>query len=146
MLEQVDFWHWWIFAVALLIIEALAPGAFFLWMGISAAIVGVILFFIPDMAPSIQWIIFAVLSVATIVVWRMRLKNKPTETDHPTLNRRSAQYVGRVFTLDEPIINGSGKVTVDDSTWKIQGDDCEAGTKVKVTDVDGVILHVNRLD
>ncbi|MBN4069032.1 NfeD family protein [Beggiatoa alba] len=146
MLEQMDYWHWWVFAVVLLIVEALAPGAFFLWMGISAAIVGLVLFLVPDMASSIQWLIFAVLSVATIVIWRMRLKKKPTETDHPTLNRRGTQYIDRVFTLSEPIINGSGKVTVDDSTWKIRGDDCAAGTKVKVTSADGVILHVSQLD
>lgn len=145
MLDQIDYWHWGIFAVALLIIETMAPGAFFLWMGISAAVVGILLFLLPDMAPAIQWLIFAILSVATIVIWRMRLKNNPTHTDHPTLNRRGAQYLDRVFTLDTPIVNGSGKITVDDSTWKIRGDDCDAGSKVKVTGVDGVILHVDRI-
>lgn len=145
MLDQVDYWHWWIFAVVLVIIETLAPGAFFLWMGIAAGIVGVVLYFIPEMVPPFQWAIFAVVSVATIVIWRYQLARNPTETDHPTLNRRGAQYIDRVFTLDEPIVNGSGKITVDDSTWKIQGDDCEAGAKVKVNGVDGVILHVSRL-
>ncbi|MBL1432045.1 MAG: NfeD family protein [Gammaproteobacteria bacterium] len=146
MLEQLDFWHWWIFAAVLLIVETLAPGAFFLWMGISAAIVGMLLYLIPDMASTFQWLVFAVLSVATIVIWRARLKSRPTETDHPTLNRRGTQYVDRVFTLSEPIVNGRGKITVDDSTWKIAGDDCEAGSKVRVNGVDGVILHVNRID
>ncbi len=145
MFDQIDYWHWWVFAIVLIILETFAPGAFFLWMGISAAIVGTALFFAPEMAVTIQWVLFAVLSVATIVIWRFRLARKPTETDHPTLNRRGEQYTGRVFTLETPIVNGSGKITVDDSTWKIRGEDCEAGTKVKVTGVDGVILNVSTL-
>ncbi len=145
MLEQMDYWHWGVFAVVLLIVEIMAPGAFFLWMGISAAVVGVLLLLLPDIAPTVQWLIFAVLSVATIVIWRIRLRSDPTHTDHPTLNRRGAQYLNRVFTLETPIVNGSGKITVDDSTWKIYGEDCDAGSKVKVTGVDGVILHVDQI-
>jgi hypothetical protein len=39
------------------------------------------------------------------------------ESDQPKLNRRGEQYVGRTFTLEEPIVNGHGKIRVDDSTW-----------------------------
>jgi membrane protein implicated in regulation of membrane protease activity len=35
-----------------------------------------------------------------------------------------------------------GKIHVDDSTWKIEGKDCVAGSKVEVVGVDGVILKV----
>ncbi|MCG8379509.1 MAG: NfeD family protein, partial [Proteobacteria bacterium] len=57
-------------------------------------------------------------------------------------NRRGEQYVGRIFTLEEPIVNGVGKVKVDDSTWKVMGVDMPAGTKVRVLSVDGTILNV----
>ena len=33
--------------------------------------------------------------------------------------QRGQQYTGRIFTLDHDIINGVGKVEVDDSTWII---------------------------
>ena len=66
----------------------------------------------------------------------------PTETDQPRLNRRGEQYIGRTFTLDEPIVNGLGKIRVDDSTWKIEGGDCAAGTRITVVGVDGVVLKV----
>jgi|GEM_PF-5817256 len=37
-LMNTDFvyWHWWLFAVVLFIIEVVVPGTFFLWMGVSA--------------------------------------------------------------------------------------------------------------
>ena len=39
-------------------------------------------------------------------------------------------------------MNGQGKITVDDSTWKIEGDDLPAGTKIQVTGVEGTVLKV----
>jgi len=58
---------------------------------------------------------------------------------------RGEQYVNRTFTLEEPVVNGQGKIKVDDSTWKIEGADCESGTKVRVTGVDGVVLKVEHI-
>ena len=142
LLEQLDFWHWWVIGIILIILELFAPGAFFLWMGIAAGLVGLILVIAPEMAWQYQFIVFAVVSEVSIVVWRNYLNKHPTETDRPTLNMRGEQYVGRIFTLTEPVVNGVGKIKVDDTMWKIEGTDCDAGTKVKVTKTDGAVLKV----
>ncbi|GIT25636.1 MAG: hypothetical protein CM1200mP41_16800 [Gammaproteobacteria bacterium] len=42
--SHVVHWTWWIIAVVLIILEVSAPGTFFLWMGVSAGVVGVGLF------------------------------------------------------------------------------------------------------
>ncbi len=143
-LEQIEFWHWWIAGVALVIVEVFAPGAIFMWLGISAGIVGAMLLAVPDISWQVQFLIFAVLSVGSIAGWRVYHKRNPTETDLPTLNRRGEQYVGRVFTLEDGITNGTGVVRVDDSRWKIEGEDLPAGTKVRVTGVEGTVLKVER--
>ena len=139
-LESLEFWHWLVLGVVLAIIEVFAPGAFFLWLGISAGIVGVILWAIPGLSWEIQLLVFAILSVASVVIARRYLTAHPLKTDLPNLNQRGQQYVGRTFTLDEPVINNQGKIQVDDSTWKISCDDCDAGTKVIISGVDGVVL------
>lgn len=141
-MEDVTFWHWWVLGVTLIILEVFAPGAIFLWLGVAAAVVGLILWIIPSISWEWQLLIFSAISVLSIVLWRRYLKDHPTETDLPRLNRRGEQYVGRTFTLDEPMENGMGKIRVDDTTWKISGNDCGGGTKVKVTGVDGVLLTV----
>jgi membrane protein implicated in regulation of membrane protease activity len=51
-----------------------------------------------------------------------------------------------MFTLEEPIVNGRGKIHVDDSTWRVEGEDCPKGARVRVTDAEGVILKVSRSD
>jgi len=141
-MESITFWHWLILAVALVVIEVIAPSAFFMWMGFSAAVVGVIVYLVPDIGWEYQIILFAVFSIVSIALWKRFATKNPTKTSHPTLNRRGEQYVGRSFTLEEGIVNGIGKIKVDDSIWKISGDDCAAGTKVKVTDIDGAIFKV----
>jgi membrane protein implicated in regulation of membrane protease activity len=39
LLEPI-YWNWWLLGVVLMIIEAIAPGFFFLWMGVAALLVG----------------------------------------------------------------------------------------------------------
>ena len=142
MLEQLTYWHWFILAALLIILEVFAPGAFMLWIGIAAGVVGTVLYFVPSMTWEYQFMLFSIASVGSIVAWRSYRSNNPITTDEPTLNRRGSQYIGRTFTLDEPIANGIGKIRVDDSTWKIEGTDCPAGSKVKVVGIDNTVLKV----
>jgi hypothetical protein len=142
MLEQLTYWHWFILAALLVILEVFAPGAFLLWIGIAAGVVGTVLYIAPTLTWEYQFILFALVSVGSILAWRSYRNAHPITSDEPTLNRRGAQYIGRVFTLDAPIVDGVGKIRVDDSTWKIEGADCPAGAKVKVVGIDSTVLKV----
>ena len=143
---QLQFWHWLVLAVLLTTIEVFAPGTYFVWMGVSAALVGLLLWFMPALGWELQVLCFALLSLTSVVLWRYVQKRHPLQTEQPLLNRRGEQYVGRVFTLQEPIVNGHGKIRVDDSIWKVQGEDCDAGTRVVVSSTNGVVLMVDRHD
>ena len=139
-LLEPAYWNWWLLGVVLMAIEAIVPGFFFLWMGVAALLVGLLLTLLP-MAWTYQVLLFAVLSVGSIVAWRLRLRRHPTQTQDSLLNRRGHQYVGRVFTLDAPVVNGYGKIRVDDSTWKVAvNQDCPAGARLRIVGADGVIL------
>ena len=140
--DNVVFWHWWILAGVLLIIELLLPAFFFLWLGIAAAATGLIILVFPDAPMESQLVLFAVLSIVAVVAWRRYREISVPTSDQPHLNRRGHQYIGREFTLDDPITNGVGRVEVDDSTWRVKGPDLPAGTNVVVTDIDGVVFIV----
>ena len=142
LLNQIEFWYWLVAAVVMIVIEMLVPLAYFLWMGVSAFIVGLLLFAIPSMPLLIQVIIFGVLSIVTLVLYKKHEKANPKVIDEPNLNRRGEQYVGRIFTLHEAIVNGVGKVKVDDSTWKVKGVDMPVGSKVRVISVDGTVFNI----
>jgi membrane protein implicated in regulation of membrane protease activity len=143
---EMEFWYWWTIGLALLAAEVFAPGAIFLWMGVAAGVTGAALLAVPEMSIESQLLIFSVLSVVAVVSWRTFFHKHDRPTDQPSLNQRSAQYIGRVFTLNQAIQNGTGSVTVDDSRWNVRGPDMLAGSKVKVTAVDGVILVVEAVE
>lgn len=144
--DQIVFWHWWILAGLLLILELTAPAFFFLWLGIAAAAVGLILLVFPSIDLETQLILFAIASIVAVLAWRKYRETRAIKTDQPNLNRRGQQYIGRVFSLTAPITNGVGKVTVDDSTWKVKGPDLPTGTHIRVTGVDGVVFKVESAD
>lgn len=144
-MPEFDYWHWLALGLALMILEMLAPSTFFLWMGIAAMGVGGLLWLMPGMGLEVQLILFATLSIVAIGLSRRYLKRHPVETDRPTLNVRGAQSVGRILTLDAPIVNGVGRVHMDDTLWKVLGPDLPAGTRVEVIGVEGTALQVRPL-
>jgi hypothetical protein len=136
-------WHWWILGMVLLGIEMFVPGFFFLWLGIAAGIVGFILLIDPNISWQIQVILYALLSLASILVWRFWLRSSlMPPSDRPTLNQRGMQYINRMFTLEQPIVNGRGRTRVDDSWWPVEGADLPAGTLVKVVAIESMALQV----
>jgi membrane protein implicated in regulation of membrane protease activity len=137
-------WSWFILAVLLFLLEALAPGMFMLWLGLSAILVGII-------SSAVVWswqaqlVAFAVLAIALVPVWR-HFAGKLESRDSPFLNRRAEGYVGRVFTLEKPIVDGVGAVRIDDTVWRVSGPDRPAGSRVRVARADGANLMVEAHD
>jgi inner membrane protein len=144
-LANLGVWNWFILGGLLLVMEIIAPGTFMLWLGMSAIIVGVVSLLVvwPWQA---QLVAFAVLSIASIILWRKFSPKLQEVRAQPFLNRRTEGFIGRVFTLDKPIIDGSGTVRIDDTIWQVRGPDCPSGARVKVTDADGATLHVMPAD
>jgi membrane protein implicated in regulation of membrane protease activity len=139
-------WFWWAVALALFGLEALLPGTFMLWLGFAAAATGIVLLALP-MSVTSQWIVFALLSLVAVGIgWSWRRRNPPKATDQPLLNRRADQLVGRVFALDTPVIDGRGRIKVDDAFWQVAGQDLPQGTRVRVAQVDGMLLRVERAE
>ncbi len=141
----INQWHWLILAVTLIILEIFISGFVLFWLGLAAAIVGIILAAFPGMNWETQLVIFSIFSVLSIILWFKYGKNRGAESDRPTLNKRGEQYVGRTFTLNEPIIDGIGKIKVDDSSWRIAGDDAEIGEKIKVVGIESTTLKVEKI-
>jgi hypothetical protein len=142
------YWHWWVAGLLLMAVEAFLPGAFFLWMGLAALVVGVIVLVAPGFGLIAQVGLFAVLAIGSAAGWR-RLRPRGAGREHgerAPLNERGRLYIGRVFTLDAPISNGVGQLRVDDGQWRIAGPDLPAGSRVCVQAVDGITLRVDRAE
>jgi len=138
---SLDHWNWFIAAAALFLIEIFAPGSFMLWLGIAAILVGAITLVV-DWSWQTQLIAFALFAFAAIPIWRRIAHRVEKPVEHPFLNRRADGYVGRVFTLDKPIVDGVGTIRIDDTVWRVSGPDCPAGSRVKIARANGADLMV----
>jgi inner membrane protein len=142
MLGAAHFWYWWAFGGLLMIVEAFVPGFMFLWLGVAAGLVGLVLVVWPAPSFAIQLLMFSGLSILSVTAWRWFQVARPPATDHPNLNRRGAQYIGRRFSLVAPIVNGRGRIELGDSIWAVEGPDMPAGQVVEVTGIEGIVLQV----
>jgi len=138
--QTLGIWNWWVLAGILLVLELVTGTFFFLWLGTAALAVGVMMLF-AGWSWQVQVSLFAVLSVALLAGSRFLIRRGEAE-DETFLNRRAARHVGRVFTLDQPIVDGRGRVRIDDTIWLISGPDSPERARVKVTGVDGATLVV----
>jgi membrane protein implicated in regulation of membrane protease activity len=141
-------WNWFIAGVALMALETLVPGVHFLWFGLSAVVVGVLVFAFQAAglgeALTLPWqmVLFAVISVATVFWVRRYANTQPVESDERDLNQRSAQYFGRIVVVEEDITGGRGRVRVGDTLWPASGADAPKGSRVRITGANGTVFIV----
>lgn len=133
---------WAAIALLLFAAEAMAPGAFMLWMGFAAVVVFVGVLLIPGVPVLAQVAAFVVLSFVSIQIYRRWFRKNEPQSDRPHLNQRANTLVGQVVKLDQAIVNGRGRVQIADAFWVVEGADLPAGTPVCVVAVDGMVLKV----
>jgi membrane protein implicated in regulation of membrane protease activity len=142
MFTSLGTWNWLIFGLILMALELAAPGVFLFWLGLAALLVGLVSFaFTPSW--QVQILMFAVFAAAAVPVWRrLSRSNAAASADSPFLNKRADALVGRVFTLEKPIVDGTGTVRIDDTVWRIAGPDAPAGSRIRIVQADGAKLTV----
>jgi membrane protein implicated in regulation of membrane protease activity len=141
LIETLGGWSWWVLGLVLLGVEILLPGFFFLWFGVAAILIGISALLI-DWPWQMQVVGFVVLSLVTALIARRFVGNKGGGTGDPHLNARSGRFLGQTFILTEPIVEGRGRLTINDGVWQVRGPDAPAGARVKVTGADGTVLTV----
>jgi membrane protein implicated in regulation of membrane protease activity len=129
------YWYWLIGGVLLCAAEAMAPGMFLLWLGVAAIATGLLL---TVFALPLGWqlLAFGALSVGAVLIGRRFYGSSERESDQPFLNRRADALVGRTFVLAQPIKSGEGRLTVNDTQWRVRGPDLPAGVKVRVVRIE----------
>ena len=138
-IEDLGAWAWWVGGAILLAIEIIAPGNVFVWFGIAAVLTGVAAL-VTDIAWQWELVLFAVLSLVLVIIGRSWFA-RPGASEEPLLNERATRLVGQSYVLGEPIVDGNGRVRIDDTLWRITGPDVPSGTRVRITGHDGSVLQ-----
>ena len=143
-ISTIPFWYWWVFAVALLVIELMTGSTYFLWPAAAAFVAGAIA---PIAGWQIELLVFAVATTGLSIVAPKYVKPwiHKTQVDHQHLNERGAQKIGRRASVDETFVNGAGKVRLGDTLWLAEsetGEDFAEGAQVVIARAEGTKLFV----
>ncbi len=138
MVTELGPWVWWILGLVLLAAELALPGVFLVWIGIAALATGILSLALWEASYwtwQLQVLVFAALAILATFLGRRYLAGTDNNaSDEPLLNQRTASLVGRTATLQEPIVNGRGRIRLDDTFWSVKGPDLPVGATVEVVE------------
>jgi len=140
-------WAWAVLAAILLAVEISVTGTLFsLWFSISALCVAALLWLFPGMPYAVQFIVFAVLSLGSLAIWRRYYKK--TDADYH-VGQAQGEEIGRTGTVIKatgPAHSGTIKFAqglLGSREWVAFSDEpIEAGSNAEVVAVEGNTLRI----
>ena len=135
-------WFWVLGGLALLALEMLTPGGFFaIFFGIASIAVGVLAALGLIEAPWLQWLLFSILSVGGLLVFRRPLmKALSLDKDTKLVDSIAGE---EAVVVEEVSPGGIGKAELRGTTWTARTEDPVAlikGQRCRVARVDGLTL------
>ena len=144
----LEWWHWIVLGVALVVAELAVPAFFVIWFGFGAMLVGVALLAMPELALSAQIGLWVLASVAMTVLW-FRIFRR---TQHKTLIGTAAgEVIGEIGLLVSAVAPFErGKVrfqrpVLGAEEWACMAESAiAAGERVRVVSVEGSFVKVTK--
>ncbi len=147
-ISDLGAWSWFIGGLLLLIGEVLIAGTFLVWFGLAAMVIGTLtLVFFPDASwwPwQVQMVAFGLLSLVFVLGGKRLFPSHKHGDLASKINDPLGRHLGKEGLLEEPIENGSGRVRLGDTIWRVRGNDLPVGTRIRVTGSDGSALFVEK--
>jgi membrane protein implicated in regulation of membrane protease activity len=147
---ELEYWHWVVFGVLLVLGEIALTTFFILWFGVAAIIVGAILFFAPDLSLSWQIFLWTLLSSLLALLWFKYLKPLSIDRTKAGLSREMiVGEVGQVISVPRNERRGRMRFpapVLGSDEWEIiSSDGLNEGDRVRVKDVSGNTLLVEKV-
>lgn len=145
--ENMAYWHWFVFGVALVVLEIVVPSFFMLWLGVSAGVVGLVVLLF-DVSFTVQLLLWAILSITCLLTWFKFVS--PRMIDRTKSGMAKEALHGQIGTvLEYNVSNSRGLLRfsaplLGEDEWRfICEDKLVIGDKVIVKDTSGNDLIVN---
>ena len=140
----MPWWGWLVLAALVLISETVVLTDFYLvFFAASAVILGLLGLLGANLPLFAQWLLFASLSIGTLVLFRARLREKIK-----TREQEVDKLEDEIAVATERLVAGAtGQAGLRGSTWSARniGElDLEAGDRCRVERVDGLVLLIRK--
>ena len=132
LLDNLNYLHWLVFGLALIIVELFFWSMFLLWIGAAAITISIVFYLYPEVSWVLQVLSFILLSVVSIFLAK---KYFPVKTVDDELNINAKAHIGKECTV-ESVENNIVKVRLGESLWFAKGCEMSVGQKVQIVDVD----------
>jgi inner membrane protein len=138
-------WYWMVLGLVLLAAEMTTPGGFYiLFFGLSSLIVGTLAGIEIVQAAWLQWLLFSLIAVGSLLIFRGPLLSRLNEKGRgrPEID----SMVGEVaIPLETLAVGATGKAELRGTTWSVKNVGTKAfskGQRGKVTNVEGLTLWI----
>ena len=142
LLENLNYLHWLVFGLALVIVELFLWSMFLLWIGASAITISIVFYLYPGVSSGLQVLSFLLLSAVSTFLAK---KYFPVKTVDDELNINAKSHIGKECTVVS-IENSIVKVRLGESLWFAKGCEMSVGQKVQIVDVESSTFIVEPLN
>ena len=136
LLDNLNYLHWLVFGLALIIVELFLWSMFLLWIGASAITISIVFYILEKMDHEVSWglqvLSFVLLSAVSTF---LAIKYFPVRTVDDVLNLNAKAHIGKECTVVS-IENSIVKVRLGESLWLAKGCEMSVGQKVQIVDVE----------
>ena len=146
---RIEYWHWLVLGMVLIIAEIFIPSFTVLWFGLAGILVAVILLLIPDLAVSWQLFVWAVAAGVCTFLWFKYFK--PLMIDRTKAGISREAVLGEIgLVIKVPVEDNRGLMRfsvplLGSDEWPfICKDQVAVGDRVAVSEVSGNTLIVEK--
>ncbi|MFW1677145.1 NfeD family protein [Pontibacter sp. JAM-7] len=146
---QIEYWHWAVFGMLLMLAEILIPSFTIFWFGLGGLLMSLLLILMPGLGVSSQLVIWVVVSSLFALAWFMVFKPLMKDRTKAGIAREAiVGETGQVIRL--PGANGRGRVrfttpVLGDDEWDFICDqDVSLGDRVAIREMSGNTLIVDK--
>ncbi|MGV3582659.1 MAG: NfeD family protein [Methylophilus sp.] len=141
-------WIWGALGLALLAAEMATGTIYMLWFGISALCLAIAVWIFPGMHQALQLVIFAVLSITSLAIWKLNYKKND---EVYRVGQAQGEEIGRTgIVIDSSGPNHIGKIQftqglMGSREWAaVSSEIIETGSEAKVIAVEGNTLRISK--
>ena len=142
----LEWWHWEIAGLALVLLELAVPAFFIIWFGFGAMLVGLVLLVAPGLALSAQIGVWVLASVAMTVLWFRVFKRSQHKTLVGTAAGEVIGEIGLLVSAVAPFERGKVRFqrpVLGAEEWACVAESAiAAGERVRVVSVEGSYVKV----
>ncbi len=142
----IEWWYWAVGGLLLIMLELVIPSFFVIWFGLGALLVGGVLLVAGELSLAVQLLIWALASLAMVVVWFRVFRPSRHRTLIGTAAGEVIGEVGLLVGQVEPFQRGKVRFQrpiLGAEEWACVADQTiSAGERVRLVSVEGSYLKV----